>query len=98
MTRKAWVALVAFSVGLTGACTDLLVEDPQGFTTTDTFYKTGADLNSATIAIYNALRGLQGQANWTAPELASDMARAARYRWRLWRCSDRHPSCRRCPS
>ena len=76
MTRRAWVALVAFSVGLTGACTDLLVEDPQGFTTTDTFYKTGADLNSATIAIYNALRGLQGQANWTAPELASDMARA----------------------
>lgn len=77
MTCKPLVALVALSVGLTAtACTDLLVEDPQGFTTTDTFYKTGADLNSATIAIYNALRGLQGQANWTTPELASDMARA----------------------
>src|SRR5207237_8486706 len=58
------------------ACTDLLKEDPKGFTTTDTFYKTGADLNSATIAIYNALRGLQGQAQWTTLELASDQARA----------------------
>src|SRR2546429_758447 len=58
------------------ACTDLLTEDPKGFTTTDTFYKTGADLNSATIAIYNALRGMQGQAQWTTPELASDQARA----------------------
>src|SRR2546429_1741281 len=58
------------------ACTDLLKEDPKGFTTTDTFFKTGADLNSATIAIYNALRGLEGQSNWTTLELASDMARA----------------------
>src|SRR5256886_17613620 len=58
------------------ACTDLLTEDPKGFTTTDSFYKTGADLNSATIAIYNALRGMQGQAQWTTPELASDQARA----------------------
>src|SRR5437660_11299053 len=58
------------------ACTDLLKEDPKGFTTTDTFYKTGADLNSATIAIYNALRGLQGQAHGTTLELASDQARA----------------------
>src|SRR5205823_13563505 len=33
-------------------------------------------LNSATLAIYNALRGLQGQSNWTTPELASDQARA----------------------
>src|SRR2546423_449062 len=58
------------------ACTDLLTEDPKGFTTTDSFYKTGADLNSATIAIYNALRGMQGQAPWTTPDLASDQATA----------------------
>src|SRR5205814_3040310 len=58
------------------ACTDLLKEDPKGFTTTDTFYKTGADLNSATIAIYNALRGLQGQSQWTTLELSSDQIRA----------------------
>src|SRR5215208_6614916 len=64
---------VAVLVGLTvTGCNDLLVEDPKGFTTTDTFFKTGADLNSATIAIYNSLRGLQGQAPWTTPELASD--------------------------
>jgi len=68
---------VAMAVGLSlTACNDLLIEDPKGFTTTETFFKTGADLNSATIAIYNALRGLQGQAQWTAPELASDQSRA----------------------
>src|SRR2546429_9537873 len=72
---------IASSLGLAAllvvcACTDLLNEDPKGFTTTDTFYKSGADLNSATIAIYNALRGLQGQAQWTTLELASDQARA----------------------
>jgi hypothetical protein len=58
------------------ACSDLLNEDPKGFTTTDTFFKTGADLSSATLAIYSALRGLQGQSNWTTPELASDQTRA----------------------
>ncbi|HEV8380281.1 MAG TPA: RagB/SusD family nutrient uptake outer membrane protein [Gemmatimonadales bacterium] len=65
-----WAGLVAIG------CTDLLTEDPQGFTTTDTFYKTGADLNSGTIATYNSLRGLQGQGPWTTLELASDQARA----------------------
>lgn len=71
------IAPLALAIGLTPvACTDLLVEDPKGFTTTDTFFQTGADLNSATIAIYNSLRGLQGQAQWTTPELASDQTRA----------------------
>jgi hypothetical protein len=65
-----WTGVVA-----TG-CTDLLTEDPQGFTTTDTFFKTGADLNSGTLAIYSALRGVQGQGPWTTLELASDQARA----------------------
>ena len=75
MSRHHVITAVVLSVSLIG-CTDLLVEDPKGFTTTDTFFKTGADLNSATIAIYNALRGLEGQSNWTTLELASDMARA----------------------
>src|SRR5204862_5335682 len=76
---------IASSLGLAAllvvcACPDLLQEDPKGFTTTDTFYKTGADLNSATIAVYSALGGgnwdgLQGFGQWTAPELASDQAR-----------------------
>src|SRR5437762_12603368 len=71
------LAPVAMTVGLSlAACKDLLVEDPKGFTTTDTFFKTGADLNTATIAIYNALRGLQGQSQWTTLELASDQTRA----------------------
>src|SRR6266496_3348569 len=75
MRRHHLIASLVLSVALIG-CTDLLNEDPKGFTTTDTFYKTGADLNSATVAIYNALRGIQGQANWTTPELASDQSRA----------------------
>jgi hypothetical protein len=77
MRRKLSVRLpVPLIVLALVACNDLLVEDPKAFTTTDTFFKTGADLNSATIAIYNALRGIQGQGAWTTPELASDAARA----------------------
>ena len=76
MNRKWITTPVALSIALLVACNDLLIEEPEGFTTTDTFFKTGADLNSATIAIYNALRGIQGQANWTTPELASDQTRA----------------------
>ena len=75
MRRHHLIASLVLSVALIG-CTDLLNEDPKGFTTTDTFFKTGADLNSATIAIYNALRGLEGQSQWTSLELASDMTRA----------------------
>jgi hypothetical protein len=77
MKLKLIFAPLALSVGLTAtACTDLLVEEPEGFTTTESFYKTGQDLNSATIAIYSALRGLQGFGNWPNLELASDQARA----------------------
>src|SRR5256714_14883200 len=78
MRRNRLIAssLAVAALYLVCACTDLLTEDPKGFTTTDTFYKTGADLNSATIAIYNALRGMQGQGQWTTLELASDQARA----------------------
>ena len=60
----------------TMACKDFLVEEPRSFTTTDTFYKTGADLNIATVAVYSAIRGLQGFGNWPNLELASDQARA----------------------
>jgi len=69
----AAVALYALSV--TG-CADKLVEEPKGFTTIETFYQTGADLNSATIAIYSAMRGLQDEETWAAAELASDAGRA----------------------
>src|SRR5438309_5227705 len=76
MNRTSRIA-VALWAGLAAVgWTDLLTEEPQGFTTTDAFYKTGADLNSGTIAIYNSLRGLQGQGPWTTLELASDQARA----------------------
>ena len=79
MRRNLLITPLVVATGLI-ACTDLLNENPKGFTTTDTFYKTGADLNSATIAVYSALGGgnwdgLQGFGQWTAPELASDQAR-----------------------
>jgi starch-binding outer membrane protein, SusD/RagB family len=77
MKRNQSIALLGLLLATgVAACSDLLKEDPEGFTTTDTFFKTGADLNSATLAIYNSLRGLQGTNNWTTPELASDQARA----------------------
>jgi len=77
MRLKQFIAPLTLSAVLAGiACNDLLNEDPQGFATTDAFYKTGADLNSATLATYSALRGLEGQSNWTTLELASDQARA----------------------
>src|SRR5437763_16983946 len=78
MRRNRLIAssLAVAALYVVSACTDLLTEDPKGFTTTNTFYKTGADLNSATIAIYNALRGMQGQGQWTTLARASDQARA----------------------
>src|SRR6266480_2109218 len=42
MRRHHLIASLVLSVALIG-CTDLLNEDPKGFTTTDTFFKTGAD-------------------------------------------------------
>src|SRR5437764_11833307 len=77
MRYQPSVTPLVLAVGLSlAACSDLLVENPKGFTTTDTFFKTGADLNSGTLAIYSALRGFEGQSNWTTPELASDQTRA----------------------
>src|SRR5687768_8432671 len=77
MRRELSIAPLALAAVLVAnGCKDILVEEPQAFTTTDTFYRTGADLNSATIAIYNAVRGLQGFGNWPNLVLASDEARA----------------------
>jgi hypothetical protein len=72
------------AVLLAAACKDFLTEEPRAFTTTDTFFRTGADLNSATIAIYQSYRqgvlagfvGLHGNGPWTSLELASDQIRS----------------------
>ena len=77
MRRELSITTLALAAGLAvSGCSDLLVEEPQAFTTTETFYRTGADLNSATIATYNALRGLQSFGNWPNLVLVSDVARA----------------------
>src|SRR6266480_4879002 len=76
MQRISTIAVALWAGLVATGCSDLLTEDPHGFTTTGTFFQTGADLNSGTIAIYNALRGLQGQGPWTTLVLASDESRA----------------------
>lgn len=68
--------LVAAMLVTAPGCTDLLIEDPKSFTTTDTFYRTAGDINAAVIATYSAIRGIQGFGNWPNLELASDQARA----------------------
>ncbi len=80
MQRKLAAACAALALGAAclsaAGCNDLLTEEPKGFTTTDTFYRTAADVNSATVAAYSAVRGLQGFFTWHIMELASDQARS----------------------
>lgn len=77
MNRKLWVAPLALSVALAG-CDDMLTETPSTFLTTETFYKTPADVEMATFAAYRPL----GEGNlynwwmWITLDLASDQVRA----------------------
>jgi len=69
----------AFAVAallVVAGCRDILVERPQSFTTTDTFYKTAADLNTAALATYAAFSGYEARDVWCELDLASDLARA----------------------
>lgn len=76
--RRLAAACTALALAcLTAAgCNDLLVERPTGVTPPDAYYRTGADLNNATVAVYSALRGLEDRGAWALLELASDQARA----------------------
>jgi hypothetical protein len=57
MNRRAM--RLALAVALC-ACSDALVEEPKSFVTTETFYKTQADLQSGVLAIYAQLRTALG--------------------------------------
>jgi starch-binding outer membrane protein, SusD/RagB family len=55
MKTKLWLAPLGLLLAL-GACNDQLIEEPKAFLTTDTFYKTPADLQSGVLAVYAQLR------------------------------------------
>ena len=78
MKTKLWLAPLglALTVVALGACSDKLVEEPRSFVTTDTFYKTQADLQSGVLATYAQLRVAFGfgAANYYGLDDASDQA------------------------
>src|SRR5687768_164149 len=54
---KASLKLFSLCIGvILAGCKDLLFEDPESFLTTESFYTTAAELETATLAIYHALR------------------------------------------
>src|SRR2546430_2347199 len=59
------------------ACGDMLTETPKSFPTTDNFYKTPADIRSATLAAYQPLNtgDLYNWWLWLTTDLASDQVR-----------------------
>jgi len=76
MAPRSWIIPIIAAVTLT-ACSDMLLETPKGFLTTDTYYRTAADMDVATLAIYEALRNPfagNGLGNWS-PMQASDIGR-----------------------
>jgi starch-binding outer membrane protein, SusD/RagB family len=74
-TRTLWIATGALSLAV-AAC-DLLTETPRSFTTEDRFYKTPADVRSATFAAYQPLGtdDLYRWWLWLTLDLASDQVR-----------------------
>ncbi len=59
------------------ACQDILSEDPDSFITSDTYYKTPADLEAAAVAMYSLFHDwnmFKVQYHWTF-ELAADQGR-----------------------
>src|SRR5882762_4940506 len=79
MKLKLWIALLALSV-VVAACRNLLTEDPKSFVTSDSFFKTEADLKSGVMAAYSPMRSnnLFNGWPWLSLELASDQVRIDR--------------------
>ena len=71
---KLWIAPLALALA---ACGDMLTETPKSFPTTDNFYKTPADIRSATLAAYQPLNtgDLYNWWLWLTTDLASDQVR-----------------------
>jgi len=77
MNRRYWIIPLALSVAL-GACRDVLVEEPESFVTTETFYRNPAEIDAAARSMYGAnyfdWEGFRILHNWIT-ELPSDQAR-----------------------
>ena len=76
-TGRLWIApLTVALLGIAG-CSDMLTETPRSFPTTDNFYKTPADIRSATLAAYQPLNSgdLYNWWLWLTTDLASDQVR-----------------------
>ena len=71
---KLWIAPIGLALV---ACGDMLTETPKSFPTTDNFYKTPADIRSATLAAYQPLNtgDLYNWWLWLTTDLASDQVR-----------------------
>jgi hypothetical protein len=76
MKTRYLTLLLALTVTTT-ACQDMLIEEPDGFITSDTYYKTPQDLEAAAVAMYSLFHDwnmFKVQYNWTF-ELAADQGR-----------------------
>jgi hypothetical protein len=76
MTRTLRAAPLALALVAAAACAEKLTEDPKNFVTADNYYKTPADITTATLASYQTL--FQDAWNrWmpTLGDLASDQTR-----------------------
>ena len=75
-TRHCWIAQLALSLAIV-ACSDLLTETPKSFPTEDTYYKTPADVRSATLVAYQPLGtdDLYRWWLWLTMDMASDQVR-----------------------
>lgn len=70
------IAILAMAA-LTTGCEDLLVEDPESFITSDTYYTTEAEIDAAAVAMYSLFQDwnmFKVQYQWTF-ELAADQGR-----------------------
>jgi hypothetical protein len=76
MKTRSMTLLLALTVATT-ACEDLLVEDPEAFITSETYYQTAEDLEAAAVAMYSLFHDwnmFKVQYVWTF-ELAADEGR-----------------------
>lgn len=76
MTKRFPMLLLALTV-TTAGCDDMLTESPDAFITSDTYYKTPADLEAAAVAMYSLFHDwnmFKVQYHWTF-ELAADEGR-----------------------
>ncbi len=76
MKKSLWVAPLALSLALAG-CNDMLTETPKSFLTTESFFRTPVDIESATLSAYQPItRGDVWEWNLVlVTELASDQVR-----------------------